>query len=261
METWFKAKNDWECDAISGSLNGSSYNIWGIKEPDYTMKIMATGGVQEEGNNCKMTWCRTCDSKIGFMSKKHFDWHFCYRHAVSGWSQHFMPFSTIKDTWVTQRWYSSFCFPFFNHRGENIPGNASFCMANRGVEGRTNICWVSRALSWKLANNQYLVHEARNGCKDKGGIEERHQAVTTPPHAKEYFNCRWVCTALSRYQWYVFKVKGCKNRLELVVHVNRSIGYVIHISWSMQQSVWKLCKVMVLNSMRGFLVTRSSCRQ
>ena len=46
--------------------------------------------------------------------------------------------------------------------------------------------------------------------------------------------------------------KVAKSRLGLVVHVRRTIGCVIYISWNMQQSVLKLGKVMALNSIVGF---------
>ncbi len=48
METRFAGKTPGECEAISGTLNASPYNIWDMKEPSYVMKIMATGEVLEE---------------------------------------------------------------------------------------------------------------------------------------------------------------------------------------------------------------------
>ena len=73
IDAHFNGKNAGDCDAISGTLNGSSYKIWGMKEPDYVMKIMATGGVLEEDDSCRMTWCGTGDSRRGFWFKKPFD--------------------------------------------------------------------------------------------------------------------------------------------------------------------------------------------
>jgi len=33
-----------DCDAITGTIDGIPYNLWGMKEPDYTMKMMVCGG-------------------------------------------------------------------------------------------------------------------------------------------------------------------------------------------------------------------------
>ena len=73
MDACFNGKNNGECDAISGTLNGSPYKIWGMTEPDYVMKIMATGGLFEEDNSCRITWHGTGDSRRSFRYKKPFD--------------------------------------------------------------------------------------------------------------------------------------------------------------------------------------------
>ena len=44
MDACLNGKNTGECDAISGALNGSPYKFWGMKEPDYVMKMSARGG-------------------------------------------------------------------------------------------------------------------------------------------------------------------------------------------------------------------------
>jgi hypothetical protein len=33
-----------DCHAIAGTQDGILYNLWGMKEPDYVMHMMATGG-------------------------------------------------------------------------------------------------------------------------------------------------------------------------------------------------------------------------
>ncbi len=73
METRFSGKIPDECEALSGTLNASPYNIWGMKEPDYVMKIMATCGVLEEDDNCRETFRNSGDTRITFKYKKPFD--------------------------------------------------------------------------------------------------------------------------------------------------------------------------------------------
>eukprot|EP00804_Cyclotella_cryptica_P006670 CCRYP_008607-RA/>CCRYP_008607-RA protein AED:0.37 eAED:0.38 QI:0/0/0/1/0/0/2/0/208 len=55
-EAFLPGKSTGECEAITGTLNASPYFIWGMKEPDYVMKIMATVGVLEEDETCRMTF-------------------------------------------------------------------------------------------------------------------------------------------------------------------------------------------------------------
>eukprot|EP00804_Cyclotella_cryptica_P014448 CCRYP_004791-RA/>CCRYP_004791-RA protein AED:0.45 eAED:0.46 QI:0/0/0/1/0/0.5/2/0/312 len=78
----FVGKSPGECEAITGTLNASPYFIWGMKEPDYVMKIMATGGVLEEDGTCREIFHGSGDARTSFRYKKPFDWHFRYRHAV-----------------------------------------------------------------------------------------------------------------------------------------------------------------------------------
>jgi hypothetical protein len=36
-------------------MDGTTYNLWGMKEPDYVMQMMATGGPLEDNKTCKKT--------------------------------------------------------------------------------------------------------------------------------------------------------------------------------------------------------------
>ena len=97
-----------DVDAISGTQDGIPYNLWGMKEPDYVMRMMVTGGANSADDLCKTT---TWTWKPGneeilttFQYPRPFDWHFRYRHAVDDHNnlRHALP--SIEDSWVTQRW-------------------------------------------------------------------------------------------------------------------------------------------------------------
>ena len=58
--------NAGDVDAVSGTQDGMPYNLWGMKEPDYVMRMMATGGPNSADNSCKRTtrtWKRGNDHK------------------------------------------------------------------------------------------------------------------------------------------------------------------------------------------------------
>jgi len=44
MDRMFDDQEVGESAAISGKLDGEEYFLWGLKEPSYVMKMMATGG-------------------------------------------------------------------------------------------------------------------------------------------------------------------------------------------------------------------------
>eukprot|EP00804_Cyclotella_cryptica_P020321 CCRYP_014042-RA/>CCRYP_014042-RA protein AED:0.41 eAED:0.46 QI:0/-1/0/1/-1/1/1/0/310 len=76
MDKRFAGKSPGECEAITGTLNASPYFIWGMKEPDYVMRIMATGGVLEEDDTCRVTYRGLGNDRMSFRYKMPFDWHF-----------------------------------------------------------------------------------------------------------------------------------------------------------------------------------------
>jgi hypothetical protein len=43
-----------DCHAIQGVMEGVTYNLWGMKEPDYVMRMMATGGPLGVQESCRM---------------------------------------------------------------------------------------------------------------------------------------------------------------------------------------------------------------
>ena len=53
-----------DCHAITGSMDGVPYNLWGMKEPDYVMRMMATGGQMSVIETCKETVRKWMDNGV-----------------------------------------------------------------------------------------------------------------------------------------------------------------------------------------------------
>jgi len=94
--------------AISGVLDGVKYFLWGLKEPGYIMKMMATGGQLISNDTCKMqtrTW-----TKDGVQCGKSFQfplpyyWHYKYWHAVDDHNNLRHSLSSIEHTITTTCW-------------------------------------------------------------------------------------------------------------------------------------------------------------
>ncbi len=46
-----------DCNAVQGVMDGTTYNLWGMKEPNYVMWMMAMGGPLGDNETCKETIC------------------------------------------------------------------------------------------------------------------------------------------------------------------------------------------------------------
>jgi hypothetical protein len=94
--------------AIAGTMDGVAYNLWGMKEPDYAMRMMATGGPLRAYKTCKDAVCNWVEGGIKvvqwFRYRCPFDWHFCYCHAVDNHNNLFHDLPLLEDSWITQQW-------------------------------------------------------------------------------------------------------------------------------------------------------------
>jgi len=97
-----------EVDAIQGTADGVTYNLWTMKEPGYVMKMMATSGSCIADESCRSTTRQWIEGRVQkskeFAYTLPFDNHFRYRHAVDDHNnlRHSLP--SWEDTWVTQCW-------------------------------------------------------------------------------------------------------------------------------------------------------------
>ena len=95
-----------DVDAVQGSEGGVTYNLWTMKEPNYTMKMMATSGSLMADETCRSTTRQWLEGGVEKMKEfaytLPFDHHFCYRHAVDDHNnlRHSLP--SWEDTSVTQ---------------------------------------------------------------------------------------------------------------------------------------------------------------
>ena len=75
-----------ETDSIQVTVDDVIYNLWVVKDPNYVMSIMATGGRVLVDDTCKETvrrWNENGEYVVKkFKYKLQFDWHFHYVHVV-----------------------------------------------------------------------------------------------------------------------------------------------------------------------------------
>jgi len=204
-----------DCHAIAGTQDGILYNLWGMKEPDYVMRMMATGGPLTAFESCKETVRRWIDGGVEVVRRFRyacpFDWHFRYRHAVDDHNnlRHGLP--SIEDSWNTMRWENRvFSFIVAITEVNAFLALRYFTFAKGTIPGCPTILVFRRRLAWQLVKNPWIANEEAAGVQEIGNAT--HTLLTAPPHAKRYRNRRWDTS--SKSTWQQFKCsEGCKRRI------------------------------------------------
>ena len=175
------------------------------------MKIMATGGVLEADDSCKMAQRGNGPSAVRFKYTKPIDWHFRYRHAIDDHNNLCHALPSIEGTWITTRWPIR-VFSFLLALTEvNMFLALRFFVWNK--EEKMELVHFRRKLSGLMIRNPWLpdTYGLDEESEDWLDIDCAH--VTAPEHAREYRNRQWVTTAAARFQQYVCKAPGCKKQV------------------------------------------------
>ncbi len=206
IDSHFESKNVGETDVISGSLSGVEYFIWGMKEPDYVMKIMGTGGalVTDGCKQAKRTWTDGNNShSANFSYTKPFHWHFHYRHVVDDHNnlRHSLP--SIEDTWRTDRWPAQ-VFAFLLALSEV---NAYLVMRHFVWDDEETPTYLNfrRELAWELIENPMLEGEKETATQNVRRLRSTHQLITAPKHANRWDGRGWKKEAKFPYQQFTCK--------------------------------------------------------
>lgn len=107
INSHFNNKPVGECDAISLVLDEEKFFIPGMKEPDYIMKIMASGGALISDDKCKnvtMKWTNGDDmaKQVHLQNMQQFDWHLWHCHIVDDHNNSCHSSPALDETWITK---------------------------------------------------------------------------------------------------------------------------------------------------------------
>ena len=214
MERHFSTMNVGEVDAIEGSLDGISYTLWGMKEPDYIMRMMATGGPLTATPKCKHTTRRVENSTVAFQYTCPYDWHFRYRHAVDDHNnlRHGLP--SLEDTWVTVRWpVRVFTFLLALTETNLYLALRFFVYVGAQKKNLPKYLDFRRNLAWAFIDNPHLPKEPAEPLSPFFTQLVDHTLQTAPPHARIYMNRKWVTDAKTRYPQFTCSVPLCKKTI------------------------------------------------
>ena len=93
--------------AILDVLDGVKYFLWGLKEPSYVMKMMATGGPLIVNQSCEEQKCWFKEDGVDmtriFQFPLPYDWHYKYRHTIDDHNNLHHSLPLVEGTIITTR--------------------------------------------------------------------------------------------------------------------------------------------------------------
>jgi hypothetical protein len=229
MAAWFADKAVGYVGCVSGVLNSVKYTIWAMKEPNYIMKIMATGG-NIFTENCRRVNRVVNNATTSFSYPWAVETHFLYRHAVDDHNnlRHALP--SIEDTWRTDRWPCRvFSFIIAVSEVNAYLAKRHWCWAGANKE---TYAVFRRKLAFELINN---VAAVSSPCIQVDRLvansPEAHRLEKAPNHALKWHNRQWVLTAKYCYQTHRCSTPGCTMRCRTFCSCEKGVWLCKRCHW------------------------------
>ena len=222
MDDHMSSRSLGDTSSVKGTLDGTPYNLFMMRDKDWVMKMMTTYGgltANEDGEETR----RWVKSQNGKHELKHFKYtepfynHYKFRHAVDDHNnlRHSVP--SIEGTWITHRWpLRVFAFILAVSEVNTYLAIKYFLWGGKEV---MTLHQFRRRLALALIHNEYIITCGEEGSntrirvsKRRRKAQARHVLDSAPPHAKFFDGQKWNCSAKSRYQQYTCKQIGCTNK-------------------------------------------------
>ena len=184
IDAHFNDKQIGEADSIPGQMHNIPFHIFGMKEPDYVMKLMSTYGTNELQMDHPMQRIYMEKNKE---VKKEFHYpevvsnHFKYRHSVDDHNAKRHSPICLEHVWATKHWPHR-VFSFLLAITE-VNTNLAEAYFHRKSESRPQLDF-RKLLAKDLIDNEYLAteqsqSELRRSKRFKALSE--HELVSLPP--------------------------------------------------------------------------------
>ena len=217
MNEHMASKQVGECDSLKGTLDGVPYDLFTLKEPDYTMKLMSTYGgliVPKNQKISKRVWKERGETKTTtFQYTEPFANHFYFRHAVDDHNnlRHGLP--SIESTIVTHHWpLRVFTFLLAVTEVNIFKAFSYFVWSDDQVPA--SLVKFRRRLANAFIHNEYLKTERPRSTKSTRNKRKlEHTLVTAPCNASKFVGGRWKKTSRAKYQQFVCRGENCKKQV------------------------------------------------
>ena len=108
INSHFEDKDVGDVDSLPGRLDNIPFHIFGMKEPDYVMKLMSTYGTNErvESHTTRREWINSDKKKVSksFCYPEVVSNHFKYRHSVDDHNAKRHAPICLEHVWATKYW-------------------------------------------------------------------------------------------------------------------------------------------------------------
>jgi hypothetical protein len=145
------------------------YFLWGMKEPDYIMRMMVAGGPLTADESCrtaKQVWKEGWENLLGtFQYTWPFDWHFKYRNAIDDHINLCHAVPAIEESSVTKHWECHvFAFLLALSEINAFLALCYFVFGRSSIEGCPTLIEFRWRLAWQLINNPWLRQEEQEAA-------------------------------------------------------------------------------------------------
>ena len=218
MDERMLTKNIGDVDAINGKLDNISYNLFMMKEPDFTMKMMTTYGALNPYSyeRDSKRYLKDSDGNTTITTFKYtepYSNHYRFRHSIDDHNnlRHQLP--SIEGTWVTQRWPIR-VLGFLLAISEVNTFLAFRHFIWHAEKEFLTLRTFRRRLALALIDNEYLIdqEEQRKSKRLRAMEDNLHVLESAPPHAKGFFNGKWKKGARFKYQQYTCRGTNCTKK-------------------------------------------------
>ena len=212
IENHFKDKAVGSVDCLKGTLNNEPFNVFVMKEPEYTMKLMATYGSLTQHPNEKIQHRKVADKSHEFRYTRPFSDHFKYRHLVDDHNNLRYSTPTFEDTWVTHRWPNR-VFDFLLAVTEvNLYLWLRYKVWSRSNETTPTLHQFRKQLAFALINNKYIVRDEEEQRVPTRIGKQSHIHRTCPSYARKFEHGKWDLTSKSKYQQHICRQPDCNRQ-------------------------------------------------
>lgn len=212
-------------DALRGVLDNVPYNTFCMKEPDFTINIMATHlGLRELDNQKEsVRQFKGADGRnkvARFKYAKPFANHFFYCHEVDDHNNLCHAVLSIDGSWITHRWANK-VFAFLLAVTE-VNVYLSFIFFVWSAKDCPKLLNFRQIMAWTFIYNDYLQTEVGEVRKSKRVRVFRHNLVSAPLFARNCVSGKWDYLA-KKNQQYTCKTTGCQNMIR--TYCTCSVGH------------------------------------
>ncbi|KAG7361811.1 transposase IS4 [Nitzschia inconspicua] len=227
MDQHMSAKQVGDVDSLKGHLDGVPYDLFCMKDTDYTMKLMSTYGSLVPSPKAPDKF-RNVDGEVRkFQYTEPFENHYLYRHAVDDHKNLRHSDISLEETWVTHQWENR-VFAFILAITEvNVYLAMRFFVWRCGDKPPMTFLEFRRQLAKALIYNEHMTHQDEDDDssprRSKRGKKTQHEKESAPSHARSYDGSNWIFGAKDAYQRYTCKSPGCKKLVR--TYCSCSVGY------------------------------------